>query len=105
MLFPQISLWVIHRIKFQHHLTLFAILCYVLGMSSSLNIQLTTELRRYVDMRASDDDIYATPSEYIRDLIRKDRAQSIVGSVTQGLREIQSGQSIQITAMDIFNEE
>lgn len=41
-------------------------------MGSSLNIQLTDVLRQYVDMRASDNDIYSTPSEYIRDLIRKD---------------------------------
>lgn len=41
-------------------------------MSSTLNIQLTNELRRYVDERASDNDVYSTPSEYIRDLIRKD---------------------------------
>lgn len=41
-------------------------------MSSSLNIQLTDELRRFVDERAGDDDIYATPSEYVRDLIRRD---------------------------------
>jgi antitoxin ParD1/3/4 len=41
-------------------------------MSSSLNVHLTDELRRYVDERASDNDVYATPSEYIRDLIRQD---------------------------------
>lgn len=41
-------------------------------MSSSLNIQLTNELRRFVDERAHDDDVYSTPSEYIRDLIRHD---------------------------------
>jgi len=41
-------------------------------MSSSLNVSLTDELRRYVNQRASDADIYATPSEYIRDLIRQD---------------------------------
>jgi len=43
-------------------------------MSSTLNIQLTKELRRFVDERASDHDVYATPSEYIRDLIRHDMA-------------------------------
>ena len=74
-------------------------------MSNSLNIQLTAELRRYVDERASDDDVYATPSEFVRDLIRKDRAQRIAGSIAQGLREIGQGQSVQATAMDIFNEE
>jgi Arc/MetJ-type ribon-helix-helix transcriptional regulator len=41
-------------------------------LSSSLNVQLTDALRRYVDERASDKDVYATPSEYIRDLIRQD---------------------------------
>ena len=41
-------------------------------MSSSLNVQLTDALRKYVDERASDKDVYATPSEYIRDLIRQD---------------------------------
>ena len=74
-------------------------------MSNSLNIQLTTELRRYVDERASDHDVYATPSEFVRDLIRKDRAQRVVNGITQGLREIRSGRSEKITAMDIYNEE
>ena len=72
---------------------------------NSLNIQLTSELRRYVDARASDNDVYATPSEFIRDLIRKDRAQHVVGDIALGLREAVQGQSLRITAMDIFNEE
>jgi antitoxin ParD1/3/4 len=74
-------------------------------MSDSLNIQLTAELRRYVDQRASDDDVYATPSEFIRDLIRKDRAQRVVNGIVQGLHEIRQGRSVQKTAMDIFNED
>jgi antitoxin ParD1/3/4 len=74
-------------------------------MSSSLNIQLTTELRRYVDERASDNDVYATPSEFVRDLIRKDRAQRVTEGIVQGLREISDGKSMKITAIDIFNED
>lgn len=74
-------------------------------MSSSLNIQLTAELRRYIDERTSDNDVYATPSEFIRDLIRKDRSQRIVGSIMQGLHEVHHGKSLKVTAMDIFNEE
>ncbi|MBM3602584.1 MAG: hypothetical protein FJX22_02220 [Alphaproteobacteria bacterium] len=74
-------------------------------MSNSLNIQLTAELRRYIDERASDDDVYATPSEYVRDLIRRDRAQRMTDGIVQGLREIGQGQSHKITPMDIFNEE
>ena len=55
-------------------------------MSSSLNVQLTDELRRYVDERASDKDVYATPSEYIRDLIRQDMQDRAVAlNVLEGL--------------------
>ena len=74
-------------------------------MSNSLNIQLTTELRRYVDERASDNDVYATPGEFVLDLIRKDRAQRVVGEIVQGLREIRQGKSVKKTAMDVFNEQ
>lgn len=73
-------------------------------MDHSLNIPLTSELRRYVDARANDSDVYATPDEFVRDLIRKDRAQQVVGCIAQGLHEIRHGQAIAITAMDIFNE-
>jgi antitoxin ParD1/3/4 len=73
-------------------------------MSNSLNIQLTAELRRYVDMRASNDDVYATPSEYIRDLIRKDREHEIVGGILQGIKEAKQGIIYAMTPMDIFNE-
>ncbi len=74
-------------------------------MSSSLNIQLTAELRRYIDERAGEHDVYATPSEFVRDLIRKDRAQRMASGIVQGLREIRQGQSVKMTAMEIFNEE
>ncbi len=74
-------------------------------MTSSLNIQLTTELRRYVDERASDDDVYSTPSEFIRDLIRKDREQRAVNGIIQGIREINHGKAVKMSVMDIFNEE
>jgi antitoxin ParD1/3/4 len=58
-------------------------------MSSSLNIQLTDELRKFVDGRAGNDDMYATPSEYIRYLIRKDmEEQGIVEHVIEGLDDL-----------------
>lgn len=61
-------------------------------MSSSLNVQLTNELRKYVDERASDDDVYATPSEYIRDLIRQDMEdQAVLRHVTKGLDDFKNG--------------
>jgi antitoxin ParD1/3/4 len=61
-------------------------------MSSSLNVQLTDELRRYVDERASDGDVYATPSEYIRDLIRRDmQDRAIALNILEGMADLRHG--------------
>jgi len=61
-------------------------------MSSSLNVQLTNELRKYVDERAGDSGVYATPSEYIRDLIRQDMEdQGIVRHTMRGLDDLKHG--------------
>jgi len=74
-------------------------------MSSSLNIQLTTELRRFVDERASDNDVYATPSEYVRDLIRHDmEKRRVQGSVLRGLDDIKNNRFATETVDDIINE-
>ncbi|NEQ07143.1 MAG: hypothetical protein F6K37_14720 [Moorea sp. SIO4E2] len=75
-------------------------------MSSSLNIELTDKLRRYVDMRASDDDVYATPSEYIRDLIGRDMEDYfIVSEIIQGLREIRNQEFVPESILDILQED
>jgi len=41
-------------------------------MASSLHVSLPDEMRKFVDHRSSVNDSYATPSEYVRALIRKD---------------------------------
>jgi len=41
---------------------------------SSMNISLPESLRSYVDSRVESGD-YSTPSEFVRDLIRRDREQ------------------------------
>ncbi len=75
-------------------------------MSSSLNVQLTDELRRYIDMRASDNDVYATPSEYIRDLVRRDMEDwKIVSDIAQGLREIKNQEFVSESILDILQED
>jgi len=74
-------------------------------MSNSLNIHLTTELRWFINGQAGENNTFITSSEYIRDLIRKDRSSKIVESIVQGLREIREGRAVRKTAMDIFNEE
>ena len=61
-------------------------------MASSLNISLTDEMRKFVNSRSSDSDLYATPSEYIRDLIRQDMEnRKLLGYVMQGLGDVADG--------------
>ncbi len=72
-------------------------------MSSSLNLSLTDELRHYVDTRASDADIYATPSEYIRDLIRHDmQDHAILDGVVRGLEDLRNGRFSDKSILDII---
>jgi antitoxin ParD1/3/4 len=74
-------------------------------VSSSLNVQLTDELRKYVDERAGDKDVYATPSEYIRDLIRQDMQDRAVAlKVLEGLSDLKHGRLSSNSILD-FKEE
>ena len=74
-------------------------------MSSSLNVSLTDELRKYVDERASDTDLYATPSEYIRDLIRHDMEnRSVVTHVMSGLNDLKNSNFSRQSILDIGDE-
>ena len=71
-------------------------------MSSSLNVSLTDELRNYVNTRASDADVYATPSEYIRDLIRQDMENHrMVIHVINGLDDVKQGRFSDKSILDI----
>ncbi len=74
-------------------------------MSSSLNLSLTDEMRKYVDKRASDTDLYATPSEFIRDLIRRDmETRSVITHVVSGLNDFKKGNFSGQSILDIGNE-
>jgi len=71
-------------------------------MSSSLNVSLTDELRSYVNTRASDADVYATPSEYIRDLIRQDMEhRRIISHVIKGLDDAKNGRFSEKSVLEI----
>lgn len=75
-------------------------------MSSSLNVQLTDQLRRYVDERASDKDVYATPSEYIRDLIRQDMQDRAVAlNVLEGFDDLRRGGFSDKSILDLKDED
>ena len=74
-------------------------------MSSSLNVQLTDALRKYVDERASDKDVYATPSEYIRDLIRQDmQDHAVATNIFEGLDDVRKGRFSSQSILDVHDE-
>lgn len=74
-------------------------------MSSSLNVSLTDELRRFVDARASDQDVYSTPSEYIRDLIRRDmEGTAILTKVRRGLDDIKNQRFAKESVLDLIEQ-
>jgi antitoxin ParD1/3/4 len=76
------------------------------ALGSSLNIQLTDALREYVDERASDQDVYATPSEYIRDLIRQDmQDRAIALNVLGGLDDLKHGRFSSKSILDLKTED
>ena len=69
-------------------------------------MQLTDELRRYVDERASDKDVYATPSEYIRDLIRQDmQDQAVALNILEGLDDLRRGKFSSKSILDFKDED
>lgn len=75
-------------------------------MANSLNLSLTDELRAFVDYRASDTGLYATPSEYLRDLIRRDmETQATVIHVMDGLSDLNHGRFSDRSIIDIAEED
>ena len=77
-----------------------------IAMASSLNLSLTDELREFVNSRTGDDGVYATPSEYLRDLIRRDmESQRVVGHILGGVGDIRHGRFSDKSILDIAGEE
>ncbi len=73
-------------------------------MSKTLSLSLTDELKAYLDTCSGDGTLYATPSEYVRDLIRKDReagkAEEIRQSVMRGYEDLAAGRVHEWKGMD-----
>jgi antitoxin ParD1/3/4 len=75
-------------------------------MSSSLNIQLTDELRRYIDERVSDQSVYSTPSDYICDLIREDMQDRTVAlNMLEGMADLRNGRFSAKSILDLNDED
>jgi antitoxin ParD1/3/4 len=65
---------------------------------SSLNISLPQSLKEYVESQVSTGG-YSTPSEYLRELVRRDQRQRAEEKLEALLLEgLQSGEPIEITA-------
>lgn len=73
---------------------------------TSLHVQLNARLRQHVDERAGEDGFFATPSEYIRHLIREDMLDSAVAqNVLEGLSDLKNRKITKKSIQDIGNED
>ena len=66
-------------------------------MSSSINLSLTDELRSFVNENCGDGSLYATPSEFVRDLIREKKqrqeAARMRDSIIDGYQDVIEGRT------------
>lgn len=65
-------------------------------MPASLHVSLPDELRAFVDLRTNGTKDYATPSEYVRNLIRRDmemetQRQQLYGDLLKSVDDIKQG--------------
>lgn len=54
-------------------------------MANSLNLSLTDELRAFIDKNSGDGTLYATPSEFVRDILRRHKAQEEAAQVRDAI--------------------
>ncbi len=74
-------------------------------MATSLNVSLPRGLREFVDKQASGDGLYATPTEYVRALIRADmESRGIEHRVMAGLDDLKQGRLSDQSILDIADE-
>ncbi len=70
-------------------------------MTSSINLSLTDELRTFVDQSTGDGTLYATPSEFLRDLLREKKrrleAAALRDAVLEGYQDLIEGRSIRFS--------
>ncbi|TWT29868.1 ribbon-helix-helix domain-containing protein [Blastopirellula retiformator] len=66
-------------------------------MPSSLNLSLTDELRAFVDQNCGDGTLFATPSEFVRDLIRRQKvsqeAEAVRDKILEGYQDAIAGRT------------
>ena len=66
---------------------------------NSINLSLTDELRAFIDRHSGDGTLYATPSEFLRDLLREKKerieAAAMRDSILQGYEDLIKGRCVE----------
>ena len=67
--------------------------------SSTINLSLTNELRAFIDRSCGDGTLYATPSEFLRDLLREEKerqdAAQIRDAILEGYQDVIGGRVVE----------
>lgn len=67
-------------------------------MSTTLNLSLTNELRAFIDKNSGDGTLYATPSEFVRDVLREKKerqeAAQIRDAILDGYQDAVQGRTV-----------
>lgn len=56
-------------------------------MGSSINLSLTDELRAFIDANSGDGTLYATPSEFVRDILRQQKNRQEAATARDAILE------------------
>ena len=69
----------------------------IMAKTESLNIALTDEMKKFITSQSGKGTLYATPSEYVRDLIRHERdrieAASLRAAIVDGYQDVLHGRT------------
>ena len=67
-------------------------------MGRTLNVSLTDELRDFIDRNCGDGTLYATPSEFVRDVLREKKerleAAQIRDAILEGYQDALNGRTL-----------
>jgi antitoxin ParD1/3/4 len=67
-------------------------------MANSLNLSLTDELRAFVDANCGEGTLFATPGEFVRDLLREKKerleAAALREAILDGFQDAVQGRSV-----------
>jgi antitoxin ParD1/3/4 len=65
---------------------------------NTLNLSLTDELRAFVDLNSGDGTLFATPSEFVRNVLREKKerleAAQIRDAILEGYQDLANGRTV-----------